>query len=758
MKSMKKASFITYILAAAILLSSCTPSSQEYEELIEPVSEVTTFRSVQRRDIGKEVTNFAVVKGTDYCHFFEKSVKIKSINASIGQFVNEGDVLCEADIDSVKSELEGLKSELALLEEEHKLDQKDLEVRKKILELNEEYSRYDKNFGSGSQSDVEEAGNDLLIYEEDKEYANLLYEFKKEKINESMTSLNKIVKEGVIKARKSGYVTYVKDLTYSVEANPNENIVIVTDYDDLYLESQISTQNYQYKSYEVKYALIDGEKKEIEEYDYTDAEAAYYRVQGMYPAQRFKTVSDCELKIGDTVIICFIQKDRRDCICVGNDSLRVDEDGRFVYVKKDGNEVEKRYIEVGERDNHYTEVISGLEEGEEVLYIQEETVPIVSKEAVITLDDYVLIDSVRFMEMAPEASYSYANRQKGEMYEIYVKDNDEVKKGDALFKVKIDSKKSGIVELENMITAEDRSHENLVTGFNEKYEDFNKAKNDNKTDSQNNEKRLTEVKNSLKAGNLTPEETSSLNEEKSLLEDTINRNNYAVKFNELYLEQLQIERTREQKEHEASIASYKRQLSELKKIDDGSGYETVYAVADGTIKIHSSYKEGDVLEANTRVMSSSLYSKDKVKITASMPAETGYVFNIVSDDVNYEATSLSGSFKGKTYFFTIDQKVYGTTCTNNSDGVIAKVSDESFFDKDLKGRITQIEAMRINNVVMVPREFVFTEVNEENSKSKYVWVLKNNIPNKEYISCADNSGLGDYIVLAGVNVGDTVVK
>ena len=757
MMRFKKATFITYITAFALLLSSCGPAVQEYEELIEPQSEVITYRGVQRRDVGKEEIGKAVVKGTDYCHFFDKSVKIKSINVKLGDYVNEGDVLCEADIDAAKSEIEDLKKELSLLETEHTYDVKANEVQKKILDLNEEFAKYNKTFGNGTQTDIDNAANELLLFEEDKEYTELLYEFKKDKINESITSLNKVVKEGVVKARKAGYVSYVKDLKDSLTASPNENVVIVTDYDDIYLESSFGVSNYKYKDYEVKYALIDGQKIDITEFDYSDAETAYFKVQGMNAAQRFKPVSEANLKAGDTVIICFTQKNKRNVLCVGNDSLRTDEDGRFVYVKREDGSNEKRYVEVGEIDSHYTEIISGLSEGDEVLYSQEEKVPEITKEATIELDDYVFGES-KNIEMAYDSSYSYSNKQEGEIEEIYVKDGDEVKKGDALFKIKINSKKSTIVELQNQITSEDRLHENSVTGFNEDYEHFNKAKNDNKTDAENNEKRLKEVKNSLNSGNLTASEIAEANEEKALLEDTINRQNYEVKFNELYLEQLEIRRQREQKEHEASISLLKKHLNEAKKEDDGSGFETVYAKYDGTIKIHSSYKKGDTVKADTRVMSSFTYSENKIRITGEAFGQSGYTFNFGDDEHSYEAVCVSSSYKGKMYFFTIGDKVYGTFCTNTDDSFVAEVKDPEFFENEVKNYNAVVEIVRLNNVILVPREFVFIEEDFEGKKSNYVWILRNNEPCKEYISCADNNGLGDYMVLSGVSVGDTLVK
>ena len=174
----------------------------------------------------------------------------------------------------------------------------------------------------------------------------------------------------------------------------------------------------------------------------------------------------------------------------------------------------------------------------------------------------------------------------------------------------------------------------------------------------------------------------------------------------MYLEELEIERQREQKEHESAIALLKKHLTEAKKEDDGSGYETVYAVMDGTIKVHSSYKKGDTIEANTRILYSFTYSENKVRITDSKYTPSGY----------------------------------------------------TFFDNEIKNYNAQVETVRFNNIVLVPREFVFVEEDFEGKKSSYVWVLKNNEPCKEYISYADNGGLGDYMVLSGVNVGDTLVK
>ena len=269
---------------------------------------------------------------------------------------------------------------------------------------------------------------------------------------------------------------------------------------------------------------------------------------------------------------------------------------------------------------------------------------------------------------------------------------------------------------------------------------------------------FTAIKNSINSGTLTAQELADANADKAILEDMINRENYTVKFNELYLEELEIERQREQKEHESAISLLKKHLTEAKKEDDGSGYETVYAVMDGTIKVHSSYKKGDTIEANTRILYSFTYSENKVRITDFKYTASGYTFYFGDDDHSYEARCVSSFYKGQTFFFTIGDKVYGTTCTNTDTSLVAEVKDSSFFDKEINHYNAQVETVRFNNIVLVPREFVFVEEDFEGKKSSYVWVLKNNEPCKEYISYADNGGLGDYMVLSGVNVGDTLVK
>ena len=63
--------------------------------------------------------------------------------------------------------------------------------------------------------------------------------------------------------------------------------------------------------------------------------------------------------MGNTVSLYFSTSDAKDVLTVGNDSIYEENNQKFVYVKTDSSEKERRDIETGASDNNYTEVVSG---------------------------------------------------------------------------------------------------------------------------------------------------------------------------------------------------------------------------------------------------------------------------------------------------------------------------------------------------------------------------------------------------------------
>lgn len=105
-----------------------------------------------------------------------------------------------------------------------------------------------------------------------------------QKINEQMALYQQIVDDGTLKAAHSGLVTYTKKLTDGRSAAAYENIVIVSDTDDLVLDIKDTAINeYKYSDYDKKYVIVDGEKYDVTESQYTSEVLVLSKINNRYP-------------------------------------------------------------------------------------------------------------------------------------------------------------------------------------------------------------------------------------------------------------------------------------------------------------------------------------------------------------------------------------------------------------------------------------------------------------------------------------------
>ena len=132
-----KLKLFSLLLCSALVLCSCTVN-EEIPELKEPVGAAPTFRPVERTDMGEAKIIVGNVMGTEYCHFYEKTITIKQTDVVLGQYVEKGEVLAEADTDSLKDDIAGLNADLKLLNEQHATDEKKYEKECARRELEKE--------------------------------------------------------------------------------------------------------------------------------------------------------------------------------------------------------------------------------------------------------------------------------------------------------------------------------------------------------------------------------------------------------------------------------------------------------------------------------------------------------------------------------------------------------------------------------------------------------------------------------------------
>lgn len=196
----KTAKYFTCILTLAIVLSGCK-TVEEPPELIDPVSMKQTFRPVEKKIIGSPKILVGHYVPQEYCHFFKKATPIKEITCDIGQYVNEGDVLVCADTEKLREEMEDIQASLDLCIAKHLVKQpihsctvKSLEAQSSTCECLEDAERLTAQIG---------------VEKENYEYDEKLYEFMVEKYNEEIADLEELIRDGTLRAKKSGYVTFV---------------------------------------------------------------------------------------------------------------------------------------------------------------------------------------------------------------------------------------------------------------------------------------------------------------------------------------------------------------------------------------------------------------------------------------------------------------------------------------------------------------------------------------------------------------------
>ena len=78
--------------------------------------------------------------------------------------------------------------------------------------------------------------------------------------------------------------------------------------------------------------------------------------------------NDNNLKLGMSAT-CTVTIDKKEnCLCVPIEAVTIEENERYVMVKNEDGEEEKRVVETGASDANYVEITSGLSEGEKVVY------------------------------------------------------------------------------------------------------------------------------------------------------------------------------------------------------------------------------------------------------------------------------------------------------------------------------------------------------------------------------------------------------
>ncbi len=327
------ACLLSFAAFTGCTLPFMTPVYKEPErvltELAEPVSFETSPETVAKRDIYNasccEVTVIPNVK--EYA--FPEDVKKFTINVLPGSKVNVGDVIAKADDASTERLIEEYTNKLS-------------EAEERIASL---------------EAEIKKAYSAELQRELDKEKE--LFTLDSTYINGKLEKLVLQREKFILKADAEGTIAGILDGTGPVKAGAA--VISVADetekiiYTDFFKSDVIANA-------EDYYALINGRRYECKRVECSEKNRSLFEV----------TDDENSISAGDRGVFVLIENKAEEALSITTTLIKNDESGSYVYVQN-GTIPEKRYLSLGISDGFFTEIKSGLSEGEKIADSSSET-------------------------------------------------------------------------------------------------------------------------------------------------------------------------------------------------------------------------------------------------------------------------------------------------------------------------------------------------------------------------------------------------
>lgn len=690
---------------------------EEIPELREPAAINYAYRPVEYGTIGDTIALFGTVVPQSHCFFYKTGTKLSEIVVQVGDSVGPGDVLAYADIQYAIEQRDALIGNLDYENANYELSCQiaDEEINKLNI-----YRKEALDAGDGDS--VARCDVSIATMNENGRYDEMLHQARVKNIEEEIAKQQEIIDSGTLTADCSGSVTYIKNIAYGSYVSADENVIIVSDPEDKYIELETTLDMYRYSNYEVKYLQIGTDRYEAKEIDCTPQELVMAKVRSSYPNVRISCPEGITLNIGDTYPVYYRENDVNNVLVVGRDSIHTDDGGDFVYVKSQTQAREKRYVEKGREDSNYAEILDGVTEGELIFYESSAVMPSNYIEYTIKLSDYEISNFSQNYELADTVELVQRSEYEGEIMEICVQKNQEVAKGDLLYVIDSGEGKAALTKARFAI-----EHEKTNYGKDVEYYD----------------KELERLRK----------------EDYSTVSCDINITEYR--------------RQQSVMSHERNLASLQARYDELHKGNDGTGKISVYSEFDGVIG-NISVRTNDKVAAGYDIMTIAVSSNPKmyVKMSSNDHAfgsaadEAGHYDNIadIGERITFEfpnekymgeCIGWTSDF-GKIYLFTDDDGVQLTYSAIGADaaGFYVAMDDDSGYAMALNGTVKFLY-VSMTDVVVVPSDMV----KQDSDGRNYVWRIKDGELIKQYVLVDDKiADRQKRVVLSGLNPGDVLAS
>ncbi|MBE5958405.1 MAG: efflux RND transporter periplasmic adaptor subunit [Lachnospiraceae bacterium] len=689
---------LTAVNISVVFLCACKENrTKNIPKLVEPKATTFSYRTVTKELVGDVETLVGTTVSKEYGNYFDSTVTVSKIIVKVGDYVKKGDVLAYADIKEVNEQIKQMENEI-----KHK---------NYLFDLNTKLHR--ENNKLLAQDKV-----GMAVENENYSYDSKLYRYEIKELEKKLAELKKLAESGVLKSNHNGRVSYVKNISFNAQALPMENVVVVADKKDKYIELEMNLQNYPFEKCEYKYIKVGNKNIEVKEMGYSSKEQIVAGISKRYPNIRFEIPSGINMEPGENCTIYFAKSRGDEALAVCNDSIYREEDKKYVYVLGKDKKREKRYINVGKSDRYYTEVISGLKIDELVYYESQTSIPNVQNVNIAKESEFIKYNYSKTYEIKDYYSESIVNDVEGIVDEICISAKNGVKKGDLLCVIDTGKGKADLANSKKEIERENRSYLKQINEFEKERKDIDKSD------------KYAAIKSRI------------------------------IEINSKIAEE----------NHTYTIQSLEKEYNSIAKNNDGMGKISIYAKKDGIVSDVKIEKNQRVLEGEELFLinvpkeeSLMVFQKEEKDLDVINKNIADYQEKVVFEKdgkefvgrcIGYTVNSINN--EDKCFISSSNKKpVVSFNTASGYDAPAFYVELENESDNDLlRGCLVKFPYIYLKGAIVIPSKYVYKETQGTTKGCNYVWRKTNGRVIKQYVLVNDElSTKNEIVILSGLEDG-----
>ena len=363
LKNAKRA--LALVLSSVMLISGCGQNGGPEDEivLIDPVSSANVTETVARRTI----YDYEVLDGGVFPVITEYSAATGMKAADIGYFPGQnvfaGNVLFSGDMKDYYDQQRSIQDSLDELIISYAESRRVNEIKLRELGYWIDY----RDNGSENSTYMQVIIQKALFEKEMLEYTindnDMIYNLDVAHYNYLLTSLAAKQADRLVTSHMNGTMVAVSNVSPGALVSEGTNVAAVTDGHSLNILAEYRSTREIENAIEY-YAIIDGKRYELTYVPYSTTELSALKASGteVYSVFRFAD-PEGTVKVGQKVNIVVIKDKKENLLSVSNSAIHRDDGGFYVSLASG----DKAYITKGMTDGVFTEILSGVNEGDVLL-------------------------------------------------------------------------------------------------------------------------------------------------------------------------------------------------------------------------------------------------------------------------------------------------------------------------------------------------------------------------------------------------------